>query len=77
MRYPSAAQLLSLTGTTTLGFDDLNGVISDPHVIQTSGSGILDRAALAALAEAAFPPMPAEMRGKNWGMTIDVVFSAQ
>ncbi|PHQ81197.1 MAG: hypothetical protein COB66_02930 [Coxiella sp. (in: Bacteria)] len=48
--YPSQATFLNLTGTTLLQFHiQPNGVIEKDHVVTSSGSSILDQAAMATL----------------------------
>jgi protein TonB len=77
VRYPNAARILQLTGTTTVGFDDLNGVISNPHIIGSSGSAVLDQAAIAAVSNATLPEEPADLRGETQHITINVDFTQE
>lgn len=53
--YPRAAKDSHVTGKTQVGFTFLDGQASDPHVLITSGRGMLDRAAIAAVMAAHFP----------------------
>ena len=56
-RYPAIARARGASGETLVAFEiDARGVPRDPRVVDTSGSGALDRAALHAVEAAA--PLP-------------------
>lgn len=62
-RYPAAARRLDLAGVTTLAFRlDRLGTLTGRWIRDSSGSQMLDDAALAALERAQpFPPIPADL----------------
>ncbi|WP_233847410.1 TonB family protein [Paraburkholderia sp. HD33-4] len=60
LRYPESARMAGMTGRTRVAFRYRDGVVSDLNVVVSSGIGLLDRAALAAVRDAAYPkPEPA------------------
>jgi protein TonB len=60
LRYPESARMAGMSGRTRVGFQYRDGVASDVTILVSSGSGLLDRAALAAVRDAAYPkPVPA------------------
>ncbi len=61
--YPAAAQRLRMSGRTRVEFVMRDAQASNPTVIQSSGIGLLDQAALAAVAAAAYPTPPDELVG--------------
>jgi periplasmic protein TonB len=77
VRYPGAARMMKLVGQTRLGFDYLDGRITHPRVVRSSGRELLDQAALDALQRAAFPAPPKELAGHALNLEIVVVFSLQ
>ncbi|WP_237758202.1 energy transducer TonB [Anaeromyxobacter sp. PSR-1] len=57
--YPPAAELMGWSGTVRVGFTILtDGSVADLRVVESSGHGVLDRAALAAVRKAAPYPRP-------------------
>lgn len=57
--YPAAAELMGWSGTVRVGFTILtDGSVADLRVLVSSGHGVLDRAALAAVRKAAPFPRP-------------------
>lgn len=67
LHYPESARMAGMAGRTRVGFRYRDGSVSDVTLITSSGSGMLDRAALAAVRDAAYPiPEPAQM-----GRTLD------
>ncbi|WP_232287426.1 energy transducer TonB [Anaeromyxobacter dehalogenans] len=57
--YPAAAELMGWSGTVRVGFTILtDGSVADVRVLASSGHGVLDRAALAAVRKAAPYPRP-------------------
>ena len=63
--YPKEAVIAGETGTATISFDYINGVVSNVKVDRSSGSRALDRAAMTATQKAQMPPKPAELTGIN------------
>ena len=58
LRYPGSARMEGITGRTLVGFVYRDGAVSDIHVVMSSGMGLLDHAALAAVRDAVCPPPP-------------------
>jgi protein TonB len=54
-----------ITGRTLVGFVYRDGAVSDIHVVTSSGMGLLDHAALAAVRDAVCPPPPHGLEGKS------------
>ena len=61
--YPKLPLLKGITGTATISFDYVGGVVSNIRVDQSSGDRALDEAAMQAVQKAALPPKPAELVG--------------
>ncbi len=61
--YPKEAVMAGETGTVTVSFDYVNGVVSNIHVDRSSGSRAIDKSAMQAVQKAAMPPKPAELAG--------------
>ena len=61
--YPAAAQRLRMSGRTRVEFTMRDARTSNPTVIQSSGMGLLDQAALAAVAAATYPAPPDDLVG--------------
>ncbi len=62
---PSTAAALNFKGRTRVEFNLLDGVVSAIRVVQPSGLGATDRAAIKAVQMAAFPPPPPALQGKS------------
>ncbi len=62
--FPMAARAAHLSGETKVSFDYKDGVVSDAHVITTSGNAILDKSAMAAVHAAHYPMATAEYVGR-------------
>ncbi|AOU99814.1 hypothetical protein BI364_15995 [Acidihalobacter yilgarnensis] len=75
--YPLAAKDLGLQGRTRVGFDYHDGRVSHVHLLTGSGYASLDRAALAAVRDAHYPPPPPSLADKTQALTIWVRFRAQ
>jgi periplasmic protein TonB len=75
VRYPNAARIMGLRGHVRLGFGYLDGTISNPHVVQSSGQKMLDEAALTALNSTSFPAPPPELKGHPLNLEIVVTFA--
>ncbi|HEY1992695.1 MAG TPA: energy transducer TonB [Gammaproteobacteria bacterium] len=63
--YPKEAIIAGESGTVTVSFDYVNGVVSNVHVDKSSGARSLDKAAMQAVQRAAMPPKPAELAGTS------------
>jgi len=74
VQYPYAAKMAHITGNTRVGFLYMDGLISNPRIIKSSGYDVLDRAALKAVSEAKYPPTPAELEHKSLSLEIVVRF---
>lgn len=61
--YPKEPLIKGVTGTATVSFDYVGGVVSDIRVDQSSGDRRLDEAAMQAVQRANLPPKPAELAG--------------
>ncbi len=62
---PGPASALSFKGRARVEFHLRDGVTSNAKVIQPSGLGAVDRAALKAVEAAAYPPPPPALAGKD------------
>ncbi len=62
---PATASALNFKGRTRLEFTLRDGVVSQIRVIQSSGLGAVDRAAVKAVQAAAYPPPPSALQGKE------------
>jgi periplasmic protein TonB len=62
---PAAAAALDFKGRTRVEFSLRDGVVSAVRVIQTSGLGAADRAAIKAVQAAVYPAPPAPLQGKE------------
>ncbi|WP_417668885.1 TonB family protein [Roseibium sp.] len=76
IRYPSAARKKGLTGNTVVSFTvDAAGRASGVRVVRSSGSPILDKAALDTVRRASpFPKVPPESGRKTWRFEIPIGF---
>ncbi len=63
--YPMAARMAHMTGRVRVGFFYLDGVPSGAKIIVSSGNGMLDRAALAAVMAASYPRPDRDFQGKK------------
>lgn len=76
-RYPSEAKRERLRGQVRISFTVTSGGgVSSIRVLRSSGSPILDRAALDTVRRAApFPPIPQEARRSTWPFDVPLDFS--
>ncbi|MEW9581691.1 TonB family protein [Paraburkholderia sp. DGU8] len=65
LRYPESARMEAISGRTLVGFVYHDGAMSEIHVVTSSGIGLLDHAALAAVRDAVCPPPPHGLEGKS------------
>jgi protein TonB len=73
--YPVAARAAGIRGNTRVAFDFRDGRVSNFEILQSSGSTIIDRAAIAAVSSAAIPQPPVELSGRQFRFAIVVNFS--
>jgi protein TonB len=59
--YPSAARLMHQEGQADVGFDYFDGQVSHIALVQSSGSALIDKAALATVHDARYPPPPEKL----------------
>jgi len=62
---PAPAAALSFKGRTRVEFGLRDGIVSAIRVVQSSGLGAADRAAIKAVQTATFPPPPSSLQGKD------------
>jgi protein TonB len=65
LRYPASARMEGTTGRTLVAFVYRDGAVSGIHVVTSSGVGLLDHAALAAVRDAVCPPPPHGFEGAS------------
>lgn len=75
--YPAAARMSGFQGQTQVEFVFRDGVCSQVRVIRSSGSGLIDRAALAAVTEAVPPPVPPSLKGRAMTYEVTVLFALE
>jgi protein TonB len=73
--YPNAARLMRREGRTRVRFDYGHKAVSSVSVVESSGLGALDRAALDAVLHAAIPPPPPELSIETRPLILWVNFS--
>ncbi|MEP2437969.1 MAG: TonB family protein [Roseibium sp.] len=76
LRYPSAAKRKRLSGNVHVSFSvDSSGRASRIRVSRSSGSSILDKAAIETVRRASpFPKIPPEAQRKRWAFTVPLAF---
>ncbi|MCR4266221.1 energy transducer TonB, partial [Nitratireductor sp. ZSWI3] len=76
LRYPSAAKRERLRGEVQVRFTVArNGSVSGISVVRSSGSPVLDQAALETVRRAApFPQIPSEAGRASWPFTVPLAF---
>jgi periplasmic protein TonB len=75
LRYPEAARMAGMSGRTRVAFRYRDGVVSDMTVVVSSGVGMLDRAALAAVRDANYPKPEPAFVGKTLSEQLWVTFN--
>lgn len=73
-RYPASARLMGLTGQAVVSFEYRDGSVHTASLAQSSGSPLLDRAALAAVQDASFPQPPTALAGRTLVNLVHVKF---
>lgn len=74
LRYPPAAQAMGRVGRTQVQFWVVAGRIRDVRVATSSGSSVLDEAAVAAVRTLANPPVPAALADRKMPFMLWVRF---
>jgi len=72
--YPAAARLMGSTGQAVVAFEYRDGSVRVTGLAQTSGSPLLDRAALAAVQNARYPAAPGDFAGRTLVKVVHVKF---
>lgn len=72
--YPAAARSMGNGGRVRVAFHLRDGATSQISVIQSSGISMLDRAAMAAVANAVYPTAPDSLKGKDRPYQVTVTF---
>ena len=75
LRFPAAARMMHLSGRTKVGFNYLDGQVSNAHVVTSSGSDVLDRAAIDAVHSARYPAPEDAQKHRVLTFDIWVVFT--
>lgn len=72
--YPAAARMLGRQGRVRVAFDYRDGAVSNVHIVQGTGFGPLDSAAIAAVRNAQYPQPTTKLRHKRLHMVVWVRF---
>jgi protein TonB len=75
LHYPEAARMGGMSGRTRVAFHYRDGAVSDITVVISSGIGMLDRAALAAVRDANCPKPEPAFAGKTLSEQLWVNFN--
>ncbi|CAB3803256.1 hypothetical protein LMG28138_05308 [Pararobbsia alpina] len=75
LHYPESARMAGMSGRTRVAFQYRDGVVSDVRVVVSSGMGVLDRAAVAAVRDAAYPKPESAFVGKTLSEQLWVTFN--
>jgi protein TonB len=75
LRYPESARMAGMAGRTRVAFQYRDGVVSGVKVVISSGMGLLDRAALAAVQDANYPKPEPAFVGKTLSEQLWVTFN--
>ncbi len=73
--YPAAAKIAHLVGQVQVWFMYRDGRVSSPRILTSSGSAMLDRAALAAVSSASYPMPTKELADRDLPFEIWVKFT--
>lgn len=74
VHYPAAARMMGVTGRARVRFDYRSGAVANPTLAQSSGTPMLDKAALAAARSAHYPQAPAPIEGRLLRLLVWVEF---
>ena len=72
--YPAAARMMGIAGQAAVRFEYRDGAVRVIGLSQSSGAPVLDRAALAAVQDAQYPPAPPELAGRTLVKLVHVKF---
>jgi protein TonB len=75
LRYPEAARMDGMDGRARVAFDYRDGAVSNVRLVASSGVGMLDRAALAAVRDASYPKPAPALVGKTLSEQLWVTFN--
>jgi protein TonB len=75
LHYPESARMAGMSGRTRVAFQYRDGVVSDVRVVVSSGMGLLDRAAVAAVRDANYPKPEPAFVGKTLSEQLWVTFN--
>jgi periplasmic protein TonB len=75
VHYPESARMAGISGRARVAFTYLDGTVSDVRLVVSSGSGLLDRAALAAVRDAIYPKPAPNLAGKALSKALWVNFN--
>jgi periplasmic protein TonB len=75
LHYPESARMAGMSGRTCVAFRYRDGVVSNVSVVVSSGMGLLDRAAVAAVRDAAYPKPEPAFVGKPLSEQLWVTFN--
>jgi protein TonB len=73
--YPAAARISHLIGDAQVWFMYRNGKVSSPKILTRSGSGMLDRAAIAAVSNAEYPMPTKDLADRDLAFEVWVKFT--
>ena len=74
VQYPAAARMMGVTGRARMLLNYRSGAVSNPTLTQSSGTPMLDDAALAAARTARYPAAPPEVEGRLLRLLVWVEF---
>jgi protein TonB len=74
VQYPPAARMMGLTGRARILLNYDGGNVEGPALAQSSGTPMLDTAALTAAREAHYPKPPPDMAGQRLRLLVWVEF---
>ena len=75
VRYPYVAREGHIRGKAQVAFTYLNGSVANPRILVSSSYSMLDRAAIAAVEDAAYPAPPSNLAGKTLTFEVWVNFT--
>jgi protein TonB len=73
-RFPAAAKAMGRQGRVRVRFDFLDGKVSNLQIVQSEDFPPFDQAALAAVEEAHYPPVPPHLQHQLLHLTVWVEF---
>ena len=74
VRYPAAARMMGVTGRARVQLNYRDGAVDRPSLAQSSGTPMLDRAAISAAQVARYPATPPELTGRLLRLLVWVEF---